>query len=774
MRARKMPHEGQRSVFRFGVFEVDPRSGELRKQGGRVRLRDQSFEVLLMLLEHPGDVVTREELHHRLWSTNTFVDFDHGLNKAVNRLREALGDSAESPRFIETLPKRGYRFIAPVKTVVGESEPELVATPPSSAPERPALRRRWIVGAALVGLVVVAAVYARLARRQLDATEPASVVLADFDNHTGDVAFDDTLKQALAIDLEQSPVLRVVSDEEVARTLRLMQRRPEDRLTTDVARDVCRRTSGQSVLGGSLALLSSEYVLSLTAIDCQTGDVLGRKQVRASRKENVLAALDDASADLRRKLGESSGSVERFDKHIHDILTTSSLEAFQAYTSGERNVLTRGGWTAIPFFQRAIDLDPDFAYAHASLGLVLGNMGDATRSRIHTERAYALRDRVSEWERFLITAQYYRRVTGEIDKIPPLCDLWIQAYPRDRTAHRLLTNAYKELGQYQRALVELEQARRIGHDHPLDVEGWATTAMQLDREQDAMSLVRKAVEQTPDLLPFRRVLHRLSFLAGDEREMAAQVAWAMRTPGAEALFVDQSDADASSGRVAKAREWLQRAVTAAARNDVKGYAGVWSGADALREALFGDVEEARRQTRASLDFEDSWETRALAALTHAYAGEVTQARELADKLNAERPLGTLVQNYWLPAIRAKIELDAGDASRAIELLRVAGPYELADTRVPLLPAYLRGEAFLRVHDGRAAATEFQKLVEHRGLVGNCALGALVHHGLARAHALAGDAANARLEYESFFRLWSGADSNIPVLTQARAEYRAIR
>jgi len=196
-----MPHQGQRSVFRFGVFEVDPRSGELRKQGARVRLRDQSLEVLVMLLERPGDVVTREELQHRLWSTNTFVDFDRGLNKAVNRLREALGDSAESPRFIETLPKRGYRFIAPVKTVAAEGEPELVATPFSYAPERPALRRRWIVGAALVSIVVVGAVYARLARRQLNATEPARVVLADFDNHTGDAAFDDTLKQALAIDL---------------------------------------------------------------------------------------------------------------------------------------------------------------------------------------------------------------------------------------------------------------------------------------------------------------------------------------------------------------------------------------------------------------------------------------------------------------------------------------------------------------------------------------------------------------------------------------------
>src|SRR5262249_467755 len=349
-------------------------------------------EVLLMLLERPGEVVTREELQRRLWPADTYVDFDRGLNKAVNRLREALGDSAESPRFIETLPKRGYRFIAGVEPSAiagadaGASAPE--PEPASSGPARMRVHRPWIVGAALVVVAIAAASYVLLSRGLRAPTEPARVVLADFDNRTGDAAFDDTLKQALAIDLEQSPVVRVVSDDEIARPLQLMRRPPGDRITPDIARDVCRRTSGLAVLDGSLTLLSSEYVLSVNAIDCQTGETVARKQVRASRKEDVLAAVDDASADLRRKLGESSLSVQRLDSHIHSNLTTSSLEAFQAYTSGERDVLTKGGWSAIPFFQRAIDLDPDFAYAHASLGLVLGNLGDATRSRTHTERAY--------------------------------------------------------------------------------------------------------------------------------------------------------------------------------------------------------------------------------------------------------------------------------------------------------------------------------------------------------------------------------------------------
>jgi DNA-binding winged helix-turn-helix (wHTH) protein len=770
-------------VIRFGVFEVDRQSGELRKQGVRVRLRDQAFQVLLLLLERPAEVVTREELQRRLWPADTFVDFDRGLNKAVNRLREGLGDSAESPRFVETLPKRGYRFIAPVETgpprrqpgppaiapAAGAEVPESVLPPPT--PARSPLRARWIVGAAV--LVAIAAASYRLLPRQLrTAADPARVVLADFDNRTGDAAFDDTLKQALAIDLEQSPAVRIVSDAEVTRTLRLMQRPADERITAAVARDVCRRTNGHAVLAGSLALLNSEYVLGLNAIDCESGETVAREQMRRTRKEDVLAAVDDAAVDLRRKLGESTASIQRFDKHVHDMLTTSSLDAFQAYTRGERNVLTKGGWSAIRSFQRAIDLDPDFAYAHAAIGLVLGNMGDATRSRTHTERAYQLRDRVSEWERFLITVQYYKRVTGEIEKIPPLCDLWIQAYPRDRTAHRLMAGAYTELGQHPRALVEIEQARRVGEDHPLDVDAWVTTAMQLDRVPEATAVARRAVEQTPDRLPFRQAVYRLSFLGGDVKEMAAQVAWAVRTPGADALLVDQSNADAYVGRVATARERLQRGVAAAAQNDVKGQAAVWLGVDAVRQAMFGNVEDARRQAHSALDFEDSWETRALAAMALARVGDAARARGLADQLNAERPLGTLAQKYWLPAIRAEIEIQAGNATRAIELLRAAEPYDLAETRVPLLPAYVRGDAYLQVRDGRAAA-EFQKLLQHRGLVGECALGALAQVGLARALVLAGDTVNAKREYESFLRLWADADSTIPVLVQAKAEYHAI-
>ncbi|HET9832505.1 MAG TPA: tetratricopeptide repeat protein, partial [Vicinamibacterales bacterium] len=568
--------------------------------------------------------------------------------------------------------------------------------------------------------------------------------------------------------------VHVISDDEVMRTLQLMHRRPEDPLTTAVARDVCRRTDGNAVLGGSLTLLNREYVLGLNAIDCRTGDIVAREQARASRKEDVLAAVDDAAVDLRKKLGESAGSSPLLDRHIHEMLTTVSLDAFQAYTAAEHNVLTKGGWSTIPLFERAIGLDPDFAYAHAAVGLVLGNMGEAARSAAHVEKAYELRDRVSEWERFFIAAQYNDRVTGDIEKNVSLCDLWIQAYPYERTAHNRLAVTFNQLGQPARALSELEQARHVGHEHPIDVDYWAATAMRVDRLQEATTVLRQALEQTPDRLGFRRDFYRASFLAGNHKAMAEQMEWANDVPGADAMFFDQSDTEGYFGRMQRARLSLQHAVQAATRNEFKGNGAVWSGVGALRDALVGEAESARGQAHAALALEDNWETRAFVATALARVGDISDARELATKLNAERPFSTLVQNYWLPSIRAEIEVRSGHAAKAIDVLRAAEPYDLADTRVPLLPAYLRGEAYLAARNGHGAAGEFRKLLQHPGVVGNSPLGSLAHVGLARALVLLGDSANAKKEYELFFGLWRDADAALPVLIQAKKEYRAMK
>ena len=781
------------SITSFGVFEIDRRSGELRKGGVRVRLASQPFEVLLALLDRAGQIVTRDELQRRVWPADTFVDFDRGLNKAVNRLREALGDTADSPRFIETIPKRGYRFIAPVqqrdpgpaRATDGPAPPEM-SVPVSadasgdgrsdspSAQHRSRPVRVWMAGAAVLVFGVAAAAYTLLAGRSRPIDTPARIVLADFENETGDPAFDHTVAQALAVDLQQSPVVQIVSDHEVRRTLALM-RQPTDRpLTITMAHDVCRRADGFAVLGGTLSLVGSEYVIGLEALDCRTGEVLTRRQLKASSKEAVLDSIDSAAADMRRLLGEAGDSLRRFDSRIHRALTTGSLDAFEAYTAGERIVLQQGGWSAVPFFKHSIELDPDFAYAHAALGLILGTFGEAEASRLHTEKAYQLRDRVSEWERLFITAQYHDRVTGDLDQMLATCEVWVATYPYDRTARNRLAAALNQLGQSQRAIAELDKAREVGRDHPLDVDAWAVTALRMNRGHDALPVVERFVAQTPDRVPLRRTAYRLLFAANDSEGMAAQVNWAANTPRAEVLVAEQAATDAYHGRLDRSRSWMQRAVAAALRNEFKGNAAVWTALHAVREALLGNNEEARAQARAALALEESADTRALAAVALALAGGLDDARQLADTLSADRPRGTLIQNYWIPAIRAQADLQGGDVQAAIESLRVAEPYELSDTRLPLLPAYVRGEAYLRTRDGRRAAAEFQKLLQHDGAVGNSLLAPLARMGLARALVLAGDLAGAQSQYETLFELWRDADAEIPLTRQARADYQEIK
>jgi DNA-binding winged helix-turn-helix (wHTH) protein/tetratricopeptide (TPR) repeat protein len=773
------------SLSSFGVFELDRRSGELRKRGVRVSLSAQPFQVLVALLDRAGELVTREELQRRVWPTHTFIDFEHGLNKAVNRLRVALGDTADSPRFIETLPKRGYRFIAPVQHFHGlpraaplppsVNPPEGVVPPsPNGESERQRRRRRsWVTVAALTLITLAAVGYVLTRGKSAAPAQPIRVVLARIDNHAGDPAFDHTLTQALAINLQQSPVIQVVSAHEVRRTLALMRRSAEEPLSMQIAQDICRRTSGHAVLGGSLSRLGSEYVLALNVLDCQTGDTLGAQQLRASRKEDVLGAVDGATPSLRRMLGESQGSIHRLDTRVHKTLTTESLEAFEAYTAGERNVFSQGGWSAVPFFRRAIEIDPDFAYAHAALGLVLGAFGQSAESSFHTLKAYQLRDRVSDWERHFITAQYHDRVTGDLDKMLATCEVWIQAYPHERTARNRLATVYNQLGQPARALAELERARALGHDNPIDVDVWAATMMRLNRAQEALPVIQSAVEQTPDRMPLRRLAYRLSFGAGEKAAMAAHVDWARHTPRAEPLLAEQAETDAYLGRVALSRLGFQRAVDAAVRNDFNGNAGLWTGINAVHEALFGYEGEARAQAGAAVGFEASWETRALAAVALARVGDLAAARQLAAALSEERPRGTLVQNYWLPVIRAQSYLHDGHGAQAIESLRAAENFELSDTRLPLLPAFIRGEAYLAAREGRRAAVEFQKLLKHRGAVRNSVLGALAHLGLGRALALTGEAESARTKYELFFQLWRDADQDIPILRQARVEYQLI-
>jgi len=762
-------------VVRFGVFEADLESGELRKQGRRVRLQEQPFQILTLLLNRPGQVATRDEIRAVLWAADTFVDFEHGLNKAMNRLRDTLGDSADSPRFIETIPRRGYRFIAPVEVVqtadrIDAHRPEAVNPPPSPAVEEKSPRKRWFVLAAC--LVVAGGVATMLYFRRSPAlTERDTVVLADFENRTGDAAFDDVLKQALSIVLQDSSRIVTVPDQRIADTLRLMHQDPSQRLTPEIALDVCQRIGSKAVLGGYVASLGSEYVIGITATRCSNGDTLGQEQVRAGRKDEVLGGFERAVARLRYGLGESLEHIDASDPRVHNVLSTSSLEAFQAYTNGERMVLS--GRSPIQFFTRAIQLDPQFGYAHAALGLIYGTLGETTLSSESTQRAYQLRDSVSEWERFFITAQYQFRVTGNAEQASQVCEAWVQEFPRERTARNRLAAAYRQLGRFDRALAEYETARRLGGDHPIDRRDMAMTYLQLGRTSEAAALVREALEQNPDDSRFRLLDYLVNVLDGNHAALDELADWA-RSANTEELIVLQSNTEASIGHLGKARDLMRHAVASARQHDLPGRAGVWLAQSGLREALFGNAEAASREAAAALDMSAGWDARIIAAAALARVGDVEKAEKLLDALKRELPSNTLLQKYWLPAVEADMAIHNGDAAGAISRLENARAFELADpstTAPALYPTYIRGLAYLSAQQGGWAAAEFQNILDHRGAVGNHPLHVLAHLGLARAYMVAGDVVKARTEYRGVLTSWKDADSDLAMLKEVSAEAR---
>src|SRR6266566_1352529 len=416
-------------IQRFGTFEVDVRSGELRRQGVRIKLQEQPFHVLTVLLQRPGEVVTREELRSQNWPADTFVDFDNSLNTAINKLREALGDSADNPRFIETLPRRGYRFLAPVSS--------------DKPGKTPSPRARWWVGAGMAVIVLVAAAAGWLVWRSRQArrlTDKDTIVLADFTNTTGDVVFDETLKQGLRVQLEQSPFLNILSDEKVAKELSLMERPKDERLTQAVAREVCQRAGCKAFLIGSISRLGAHYVVGLNALNCEAGDALGSAQVETESKEHVLKALSEAATKMRERLGESLATIQKYDAPLE--ATTSSLEGLQAYTLGMNTFLAKGSAAAIPFFKRAVQLDSGFAMAYGRIGTLYSNIGEDGSATENARRAYELRKKVTERERFYLEAHYYDIVTGDLEKAAEVYELWHQIYPRDPNPEHNLIVVY--------------------------------------------------------------------------------------------------------------------------------------------------------------------------------------------------------------------------------------------------------------------------------------------------------------------------------------------
>jgi serine/threonine protein kinase/tetratricopeptide (TPR) repeat protein len=631
----------------------------------------------------------------------------------------------------------------------------------------------------LIAVLVAAGVYLRSrpgtnAAKATALTEKDTVVLADFDNKTGDAVFDDALKQALAVQLGQSPFLNILSERRVEETLRLMGRPTTERITTDVARELCIRTGSKAIVRGSISNLGGQYVIGLSTVGCSSGDTLATEQEQAATKQDVLKALGTAAAALREKLGESLATVQKFDVPVE--ATTPSLEALKAYSMGITTGRTKGDAEAIPFMKRAVELDPNFAMAYVGLGVEYANLGQASLAAGYTKKAYDLRDRVSDRERYRISAFYYQYVTGEVEKATEAYELWAKTYPRDQVPHGNLGYIYTTLGQYDKAAAETEEQQRLGPT----LTGYGNLAgiyTNLGRLDDAKALLQQAQTNQVDGYTIRGDLYSLAFLRGDAVEMERQVAWAAGRPGEEdGMLSTQSDTEAYYGRLTRARDFSRRAADAAVRNDSKETAALWQANAALREAEFGNAAAAKQRVDAALALAPGRDVKLLAAMTLARAGDTARAKAIVEQLEKSEATNTMLKIYWLPTIKAAIELNGGSPSQAVIDLEAASPYELGGP-LPiggLYPVYVRGQAYLAAHNGAAAAGEFQKILDHRGIVLNLPLGALAHLQLGRAYALSGDTAKARSAYQDFFNAWKDADPDIPILKEAKAEYAKLQ
>lgn len=533
------------------------------------------------------------------------------------------------------------------------------------------------------------------------------------------------------------------------------------------------------MLVGSLASLGSHYIVELKALNCQTGDSLGSAEGEAESREKVLRALGEATTVLRGKLGESLASVQKFDKPLAEA-TTSSLEALQAYTQGLKTQGTNGDVEALPFHKRAVELDANFAQAYRALGTVYANLNQASLATMNLRKAYELRNRVSERERFHIEGLYYVFVTGEVEKSNAIFTQWARAYPGDDIAHINLANNFNLLGQYDKAAVESREALRLAHDSSIAYGNLIQSYLALNRTDEAKATVDQATAyKIIDDPLVRQVTYYLAFLTGDAAELQRQAAWAMGSAGGEDILIsDQSDTSAYHGRLREARTLSQHAVEVAKRADAKEEAAVWQANAALREAELGYPVEARKNTTVALASSQGRDVAVLAALALARSGDTAEAQKLADKLDKENPLSTLIQSYWLPTIRAALELNQGNTERAIALLEASSAYEQGEPTPFVLgtmyPVYMRGEAYLKAGQGRQAAVEFQKILDHRGIVLNFPLGALAHLQLGRAYRVAGDTAKARSAYQDFFATWKDADPDIHILKEAKVEYDKLK
>jgi tetratricopeptide (TPR) repeat protein len=642
-------------------------------------------------------------------------------------------------------------------------------------------RVRWAAPVGVIIVVVGLAVGGWLffSRKAHALTDKDTIVLADFTNTTGDPVFDGTLRQGLFVQLEQSPFLSMISDDRIQHTLRQMEKPANTRLTPEIARDLCERIGSKAYIAGSIGNLGNDYVIGLNAINCATGDSVAAEQVQAAGKEKVLNALSQAAASLRHELGESLDTVRRLDTPLEQA-TTSSLEALQAFSLGQREFNSGEYAAAVPMFQQAIRLDPNFALAYAVIGDDYASLGETSQSIENYQKAYELRSPASEREKFWIESDYYQNVTGNLEKANRVYEVWAQTYPRDSVPPANFGFIDLNFGQYEKALEEFRKEFNRSSTN-FDYEKFAESYVFLNRLQEARAVIEEAQKKNLGSPGLHFDLYLQAFLKNDTAGMAQQLAWSAGKPGVEDAFLgSEANTLGYSGRLREARELSRQAVASAERAGKKEVAATYSVLSSLREALFGNSDEAQRRVVGTSKLSTGPDVQYGAALALAYADDSARAHMLTEALARRFPEYTMVQFNYLPALRGKLALNGGNAAGAIEILRAASPYELGRTTTSvygwtsLYPVYVRGDAYLAAHQGNEAAAEFQKILDHPGVVINEPIAALAHLQIGRAYMLQGDTAKARAAYQDFLTLWKDADPDIPILKQAKAEYAKLQ
>jgi eukaryotic-like serine/threonine-protein kinase len=648
--------------------------------------------------------------------------------------------------------------------------------PPSGSNALPSSRKplAWIAGLLVLAALAVAAFFF-FPRHSRALTDKDTVVLSEFVNTTGDPVFDGTLKQALAVQLEQSPYLNLLPESRIQEAFRFMGRNPDERLTKDLAREISQRVNAKAIISGSIASLGNNYVIALEATNAQTGDSIARQQVEASSKEQVLKSLDKAATDLRQKLGESLTSVQKFTTPLEQA-TTASLEALKEFSIGQEfhNHLEESA--AIPHLKRAVELDPNFATAYAVLGVVSSNVGNTKEGVEYLKKSYELRDRASEKEKYYISGHYYDMVTGDLDKTAELYQQWIRTYPRDVRPVDNLSLSYSRLGDNEKALVTATDATHVDPQDFFGYQNQIGAFMQLNRVDEAKAVAQTAITQKHASFITHLFLFYLGAMQRDDALMKAQLDWAAGKPQEPLILQRFASYRNSMGQVKLADETYQQTAELALKNGLTEMPANILSLRALHNAEYGFTEGARQKNAEVLKLPAGRIVRANAAAAYAFVGDTSQSTKLIDQLNADYPSDTLLQFNEIPATRALNLIHQSKAAEAITLLEPTRKYELGNGLAPsaYVTLYVRGLAYLQLREGAKAAAEFQKILDHPGINSLSPLLPLSQLQLARAYTLQGDSAKARTAYQDFLARWKDADTNIPVLIAAKAEYAKLQ